>query len=250
MNGEPAQGKNKMLSTQIDPQLDVLLAAAAASSPAPAQPLLDRIAATLQPSLKAVRPLANPWLLTVALVAAAVAIALAGAWRAGFTGFDKMTTPERVLIFTVLIACVVIAARKLVTERIPGSRSRISPTTLSALTVFALLAVFALIFQDYTTTHFVSSGLLCLVTGLLHAVPAALLAWLIVRRGFSVNSTASGLIAGTLAGLAGIALLELHCPKFEALHILIWHTAVLPITAAASALLARYIHLHQSSISE
>jgi hypothetical protein len=247
MTGEAAQGKNKMLPTQIDPQLDALLAGAT-TSPAPTQASLDRIASTFQPTLKPVRPLANPWLLTAGLVAAAALVALAGAARAGFNGFHKMTTPERAAIFSILAACVLIAARKLVAERTPGSRSRISAASLSTITALALLAVFALIFQNYQTTHFISAGILCLVTGLLHAIPTALLAWLIVRRGFSVNANASGLIAGTLAGLAGVALLELHCPNFEALHILIWHTAVLPASAAAGALLAWHLHQRSSKI--
>jgi hypothetical protein len=242
MTREAAQGKQKMLSTQIDTQLDALLAAAAASSPSPAQPFLDRIAATLQPTLKPVRQLANPWLLTAGLVLAAALVALAGAWRAGFNGFEKMTTPDGILIFAILAACLVLAARKLVSERIPGSRSRISAAALTAIAALALLAVFALIFRDYHTTHFVPAGIVCLFTGLLHAAPAALLAWLIVRRGFSVNARSSGLIAGTLAGLAGIALLELHCSNFQALHILLWHTSVLPVTAAAGALAARHLH--------
>ncbi len=248
MTGEAAQGKNKMLPTQIDSQLDALLAGAAASSPAPPQPLLDRIAYTLQPTLRPVRQLANPWLLTAGVAAAAALVALAGAWRAGFNGFAKMTASERILIFSILAACVALAARKFISERTPGSRTRISAAALSAIIAFALLAVFAFIFQDYRTTHFISAGLLCLVTGLLHAAPVALLAWLIVRRGFSVNANSSGLIAGTLAGLAGITLLEFHCSNFEALHILVWHTAVLPVSALAGALLAWYLHQRPSKI--
>jgi hypothetical protein len=44
-------------------------------------------------------------------------------------------------------------------------------------------------------------------------------------------------VAGTLAGLAGVTMLELHCPNFEALHVMLWHTAVVPASGAAGALL-------------
>src|SRR4051812_22850045 len=43
--------------------------------------------------------------------------------------------------------------------------------------------------------------------GLLHAIPAALISWLVLRRGFAVNSLAAGLAIGTLAGMAGVSML-------------------------------------------
>jgi len=53
-----------------------------------------------------------------------------------------------------------------------------------------------------------------------------------------VNSVSAGLVAGTLAGLAGVGVLELHCANFEAAHLLVWHTAVVPVSGAAGAVLA------------
>jgi hypothetical protein len=101
-----------------------------------------------------------------------------------------------------------------------------------------LMGVFALLFQDYRTDRFVSAGIVCLLTGLLHAVPAALLSYLVLRRGFAVNSVSAGLVAGTLAGLSGVGMLELHCANFQAAHILVWHTAVVPLSGAGGALVA------------
>jgi len=40
------------------------------------------------------------------------------------------------------------------------------------------------------------------------------------------------LVGGVLAALAGVAPLELHCANFEAWHVLVGHTAVLPVSAA------------------
>jgi len=51
-----------------------------------------------------------------------------------------------------------------------------------------------------------------------------------------VNSVSAGLMAGTLAGLAGVGLLELHCPNFQATHILVWHTMVVPVSGALGGL--------------
>jgi hypothetical protein len=109
---------------------------------------------------------------------------------------------------------------------------------LLELSVIAMLAVFVLLFRDYRTTHFLSAGIACLVTGFLHAIPAGLTSWWLLRRGFAVNPIAAGLAGGTLGGLAGVAMLELHCDNFQALHLIVWHTAVVPVSGAAGALTA------------
>jgi hypothetical protein len=121
---------------------------------------------------------------------------------------------------------------------VPGSRHRVAPGSLLGAGCLALLAVFAVLFRDYRTHNFVSQGVVCLIAGLLHAIPAALASWLVLRRGFAVNSVAAGMVVGTLAALAGVSMLELHCANFEALHVMLWHTAVTPVSAAAGAWLA------------
>jgi hypothetical protein len=42
------------------------------------------------------------------------------------------------------------------------------------------------------------------------------------------------LACGTLAGLAGVIMLELHCAKLLAPHLVVWHTAVLLVSAATA----------------
>jgi hypothetical protein len=143
---------------------------------------------------------------------------------------------ERALIFSTVGILTWVAATEFVHEMIPGSRRWMSAGTLLGMVSALLVCVFALMFHDYHTDHFVSVGLVCLVTGVLHAVPAALLSWFLLRRGFAVNSVSAGLMAGTLAGLAGVGLLELHCPNFQATHILVWHTMVVPVSGALGGL--------------
>ena len=125
---------------------------------------------------------------------------------------------------------------------IPGGLRRTSPGALLRFGSAALLAVFAFLFRDYQTDHFFSIGIVCLLTGLLHAIPAALLGWLLLRRGFAVNPVSAGLVAGVLGGLAGVGMLELHCPNFQAAHVLVWHTAVVPLSGAAGALVGWTVH--------
>jgi hypothetical protein len=150
---------------------------------------------------------------------------------------------DRALIFSTLGLLVWGAGTAFVSEMIPGSRHLFSAGKLLQASIAALLSVFILLFRDYHTDHFISVGLTCLFTGFAHAIPTALVSWLVLRRGFAVNRIAAGLAAGTLGGIAGVAMLELHCPNFQAPHVLLWHTAVVPLSAAAGAFLAWVLSL-------
>ncbi len=211
----------------------------AARSPHDVKPeMLRHIADSIKPSLRPVRPLPPAWLMTGGLVLACAAVSLAGAARAGFFGFAKMDLLDRWLIFPALVILACVAGGAFVQEMIPGSLRRVSPGTLLGSGCAVLLGVFGLVFRDYQVDHFFSIGIVCLVTGFIHAIPAALLAWLLLRRGFAVNPVSAGLVAGALGGLAGVGVLELHCPNFQAAHVLVWHTAVVPLSAGVGALVA------------
>jgi hypothetical protein len=224
-----------------DEQVNKVLQKASWVAPPVDPELLKSIADSLNGSLRPVSPLPPSWLLTggLALICAVVAVT-AGA-RAGFYGIEKLTGWERWAIFSTLAILAWVAGRQFVSQLIPASRQALSVGTFLAIDSAALLGVFALVFSDYHTDHFIVAGLACLLTGLLIAIPAALLGWALLRRGYAVNPTAAGLAGGTLAGLCGLVMLELHCANFQALHVLVWHTAVVPVSAAAGALVGSVI---------
>ena len=143
---------------------------------------------------------------------------------------------ECVLVFSTLGILVWVAGKEFVHQLIPGSRQPLGVGSVLTIGSAALLGVFALVFRNYRTDHFISAGIACLLTGLLLAIPAAFMSGLLLRRGFAVNSVAAGLVGGALAGLSGVTMLELHCANFQALHVLVWHTAVVPVRATAGAL--------------
>lgn len=218
-----------------DREIDELLNGAKVPQ-APQAETLGRIVQSITGSIRPVSPLPPPWMLAggVALVCAVVAVA--GAAGLGFFGIAKMSVLERVAVFSALGILALAAASELISAFIPGSRRRFSSGGLLAVAGLCLAAVLAACFRDYHTTHFIRAGLACLGVGLLHAIPAGLLSWLVLRRGFAVDAIAAGLAAGTLAGLAGVGMLELHCPNFEAAHVLVWHLSVLPVSAGLGAL--------------
>jgi hypothetical protein len=199
--------------------------------------LIERIADSIAPSLRPVRLLPPKWLLISALCLTGAAVALAGAARAGFQGFEALTPLSRMLILSALAILIWAAARRTVDEWTPGSPRLLSATSLLAAFSVALVVVFGLLFHDYRTENFVSAGLTCLGTGVLHAIPAALVTGWVLRRGCVLDSVSAGLAVGALAGLAGLTVLELHCANFDALHVLVWHTLVVPVSAACGALI-------------
>jgi len=220
-----------------DKEIDEILKQAA-QAPHDVDPaVLDQVAKSIGSSLRPVRPPPPAWVLTTGMVSICIAVALAGAAKAGFLGVENLTIPERAVIFPSLGILIWMAAGTCVGEMTPGSRRRIAPGTLLGFGWILLLAVFAALFHDYRTDDFVSAGLVCLRAGLLVAIPAGFLGWLILRRGFAVNSIAAGLAGGTFAGLAGLTMLEFHCPQFQAPHVMLWHVAVVPISGAVGALL-------------
>lgn len=230
-----------------DEAFDDIVKKAAQAPPDLKPEMLQRIADSIKPSLRPVRPLPPTWVMAGGLVLVCVAVSLVGAARAGFFGFEKMDLLERSLVFPALLIFAWAAGAAFVNEMIPGSLRRISPGTLLAVGSVALLGVFASLFRDYRTDHFLSLGIVCLLTGILHAIPAALLAWLLLRRGFALNSVSAGLAAGILGGLAGVGVLELHCPNFQAAHVLLWHTAVVPLSGAAGALVGWALHFRSGA---
>jgi hypothetical protein len=227
----------------IDREIDAVLNDAARASGEVNAAVLARVADSIKPPLGPVRPLPSTLVLSAGLVFASVAVSLIGGAVVGFYGIEKMTLWQRALVFPILAALLWISGVAFTNEMVPGSRRRISARGLLATGVAVLLAVLAFLFRDYQTQHFISAGIVCLVVGLLFAIPAALLGWLLLRRGFALNSISAGTAAGTLAGLAGVGLLELHCANFEAAHVLVWHTAVIPVSAAAGALLGWLLRL-------
>ncbi|MGA7340142.1 MAG: NrsF family protein [Terracidiphilus sp.] len=232
-----------------DEEIDDLLKKAARAPHEVKAETLERAADSIKATLVPVRPLPPAWVMTGGVMLVCAAVSLAGAARAGFFGFAKMDLLERALIFPALLLFAWAAGNAFVDEMIPGSLRRVSPGALLGFGCAALLGVFGFLFRDYHTDHFVSVGIVCLLTGLLHALPAGLLSWLVLRRGFAVNFVSAGLAAGMLGGLAGVGVLELHCPNFEAAHVLVWHTAVVPLSGLLGALAGWALRLRSGSLA-
>ena len=209
--------------------------------------LVNRISRSILPGLQPVRPMPSAPVIVAALLLLCLGVGITGASILGMYGIRKLSFLESASVFAVvgLLAC--LAAGQSAAEMVPGSRRLVNPAVLAGAGCVTLIAVFALLFGGYAMDGFVKQGFPCLRAGLLHALPAGGGAWLILRRGFAVNRTAAGLAAGTLAGLAGVTMLELHCANLRAIHVMAWHVAVVPVSAVAGALLAHALTSRERS---
>jgi hypothetical protein len=99
---------------------------------------------------------------------------------------------------------------------IPGSLRRVSPGALLGFGSAALLAVFAFLFRDYRTDHFFSmASCVCSPASSTPFLPRCS-AGCCSGAASRSNPVSAGLVAGVLGGLAGVGMLELHCPNFQA----------------------------------
>jgi hypothetical protein len=208
-----------------------------ATAPTPVDPaILNRIAGSIGDSLHPAHPLPPARLLVAGLVIGCIGVGSLGGIVLGLHGIDKMSAAEIGVIIPILGILIWLAAAVSVNQMIPGSRRLMAPWTSLAIACATLTAVFALLFHDWRSERFISQGIACLSAGLAIGIPAAFVSWLVLRRGFATNPRLAGFALGALAGLAGVSMLELHCKNFETLHVMVWHTAVLPLAGAAGVL--------------
>jgi len=228
-----------------DKEIDDILRASHEVDPA----LLARVSASMNATLRPVRPLASAPVLAAELVSASAIVAVTAAWWLGFYGIRKLDVAEIGSIFPALLIFTWLAALLSVAEMTPGGLRwknpeimepvMRNPGMLLLVVILIWTGVAAIFFRDYELGAFVPEGVRCLCAGLVVAVPAGVGGWLLLRRGFAMNPAGAGLAAGTLAGLAGLLMLEIHCPNFLAPHIMLWHTAVVPVSALVGSLLTR-----------
>jgi Negative regulator of sigma F len=193
------------------------------SSTAPAPEQLQRIKSEIVADIQPVKPLAPPAVLFTMLLAASIAAAGVGVSQLGIAGWRARDAIQRIAIFTILSLGSSLFASSLVREIAPGSRVFV-PASRSIAGVLAIFAgIFVALFQFHPERTFVATGLVCLRIGLECAFAVAAISWLILRRGAALNRIAAGALAGALAGLSGLALLEIFCPNLNRYHILVWH---------------------------
>lgn len=201
---------------------------------------VPRAQAAILSDLHPVRPLAAASTYALAFAAVFATAAILSGSVLGLHGLHALSLEQSALIFTTLLLTAALASFACARVMRPASGSSLGSLAL-LVSAAAFPVLFALIFQGYSTLHFIPEGIPCLRAGLIVAAPTAvILAWLL-RRGFVLQWRTAGLAAGTLAGLTGLAMLELHCANLKAIHTMVWHVAVVVVSALLWASLGWFL---------
>jgi hypothetical protein len=197
--------------------------------------MVARARQALLADLRPAPPMAPAWVFTLTLTAIFSAMAVTAASVLGLHGWHAQSTLQTtVLLFALLAAALGAAASSAREMRPAAGPHRGGLALLFALALFA--AIFGLMLSGYSLASFVPEGLPCLRAGMAVSIPTGVLIAWVLRRGFVLSWANAGLAAGTLSGLAGLGMLELHCPNLKAVHNLTWHLAVVALSAALGLL--------------
>ena len=202
----------------------------------PSESQLMQIKTGIVENLQPVRPLPPSRVFLAACAIIFLFVAAAGVLRLGTNGWAALNLWQRAGMFTTLGASAILLAGSMVRLMVPGSRHILPPAALPVGILLALMLVIATAFRSHGELAFVADGLVCIKNGLTYSVPAALLFWLILRRGAILSPKLIGAVTGGLAGLIGLSVLEINCPNLNIFHILVWHWGVVLISSLAGAL--------------
>ena len=241
----PAEARRHFSSCERCRQLQAVLQDSGEAEMVISEALNKRIEAVILSDLNPVSPLPSVIRTTITLVLLAVAVVAAITWRLGQAGWHVHSRLEAFVMFGSLGLSVLLLANLLSHQMAPGAKRRLSPAvSIAAPLMFLLFATVAL-FSHERNPAFVAIGLRCWIAGVVSAMVSAPLLWFALRRGFTVSPGWHGATAGLLAGLIGVAVLAIDCPRLDRLHISTWHIGAAVgamLTGAAIGGLRRHMH--------
>ncbi len=203
------------------------------------QALQARIEAAIIPGLHPVAPVPSVWHVTLALLLCAIGVIAVANWRLGIAGWHARSALQASVNLGLLGVSILVLANTLAHQMMPGS-SRKSPLLLYvSIPLLALLVSNLAMFGYHRNPDFLPIALSCWEIGVTCAALSAPFFWFVLRRGFSLNPVVHGGIAGLLAGLTGLTVLEIYCPYLDRLHISASHIGAAVTATLVGAALGR-----------
>ncbi len=212
-----------------DRDIDQLMEA----QPIPAIPAgrLKSIETALSANLKPVRPMASDSMYLAAFGGIFVIACIGCCSMIGGYGWQVLSALQKLAVFAPLAMIALVLTFSIVRQLRPAATYARITAIMSAGLFLLLLLSMILNFHPARESGFIQNGLACFRTGMLSAVPAALLFALPFSRGAGLSPLLTGAAAGGLAGLVGLTVLEIHCPNLNVLHIVVWHVSVTVVCA-------------------
>jgi hypothetical protein len=185
--------------------------------------LANQITRSLVQDYTPVRPLPPAGYLIAAFAVLFAVFILLGGILLGDRALLKMNWLTAWVVFASLAVAAGSLSFALPAQMVPGSRRALSPGLLALIILSGVALVLAALFPMYREPAFWAQAWWCLRAGLVAGLLSSVSFWLILSRGAVLNMPATGALAGLLGGLTGATILELHCPDFNAAHILVGH---------------------------
>ena len=201
----------------------------------------ERIGGQLKGSLKPVVPQPSIRGLAARFCAMFILFAMPAVAMMGIAGLNEMTAFQMMGMAVVFCAGIALLSVSLAWQMTPGSLQRISARTALALVAVGFLAGTLLLFPWGAAEAFWARGWTCLEGGLMTAVPAGVLFWMLARRGAGLSPEALGGMLGAVAGFMGATVLQFACNRHEASHVLVWHGGVLVISIIAGVAVGKVV---------
>lgn len=209
--------------------------------PPASESVIRRIQADILDHLTPIRPLVSSRILLLWCAIIFLSVMAVGAHLLGMNGWGAMSIVQRIGVLVTVAAGAVLLALSMVREMVPGGKHVFAPAVLLVATLSLPAALIAFMFRPQQESAFLATGVLCMKNGFMYSIPAAFLFWLILRRGAILYPKLIGGIAGGLAGLVGLSVLEVNCPNLNLFHILVWHGGVVAISSLGGALLGAIV---------
>lgn len=201
----------------------------------------EKIQAQLKASLKPVSPQSPPRVLAAQFLIVFFLFASPAIGMLGAAGLHEMRWIQLIGIGSVLVFGAALLSLSLAWQMTPGSLHRVPARVAVPALMAGFLVGIAILFPWHAPEAFLVRGWSCLKAGLLMAIPAALLFWMLVRRGHAMATGALGGTLGAIAGLLGASVLQLTCARQDASHLLVWHGGVLVISIGLGMLIAHVV---------
>ena len=210
---------------------------------------LKQIESTVMADLKPVRPIASSSVYLAGFASIFVAVCIIGASILGESGWHALTTFQRAAVFAPLAATIAVLIFSIVRQMVPAAKYAYSSATIAASLFVVLLLMISVLFSRAPEHAFIQNGLPCFEIGMICAIPSAFLFIALLRRGAALSPALTGATAGGLAGLVGLAVLEIQCPNLNVYHIVVWHISVLLTCVIGGLVFSSVISFFQRDFS-
>lgn len=200
--------------------------------------LVSRVTATLTRQLRPVTPLPSDRTLTVLIFALFVAFCLMITTVVGFFGYAAMTPAERGVYYGIIGIFGLLFSNAAVATAIPAAKVRMPVYVLAGGCVMITALAVSAMFPNIALDQFVRRGIPCLRLGCICAALFGIVSGLLLRRGYVTDPRRAALLISCFAGFSGVAVLSLHCPLQDALHIIVWHLGTVLVSASMGLAIA------------